>query len=108
MSSQYLNLGWATFVSNKASTLVKIRATAVLHSQIDKHLDVTLGKLHHQLTICEDIWICKSHDFRLSVATSTDPDTTHLTGIGTTQLEDIGKTLQQAQVQFLADVWSGD
>ncbi len=101
---QFLDLGKATFVSSKANLLVEITASAGLLCESDRHLDVRPSESWGCLAICEDIWICKSHDFRLSFVTSSDCDTTGSTGIEDKHLEDIENKLETTQVRLLTEV----
>jgi hypothetical protein len=101
MSIQYLDLGKARFLSTKANLLAEIEASAALYCESGKHLDLRPSERRGRLAVCEDIWICKSHDFCLSFVTSTDRDTKCATGIEETHLEEIENTLQAAQVRRL-------
>lgn len=105
MPLQYLDLGKATFASKKTSVSVEIKASAALLSETDQHLEVEPSERQGELTIREDVWIRKSHDFRLSFVASTDPNTTNPAAIETKDLDDIESTLKSAQVHFLPDLF---
>lgn len=104
MSMQYLDLGKARFVSPKTDVLVEITASAGLLCEGEKRLDLRPSTSWGQLAICEDIWINKSHDFRLSFVTSSDRDSIGSTDIEDSHLEEIENRLKAAQVQTLTDV----
>jgi hypothetical protein len=104
MPLQYLDLGRARFVSTKADVLVEITACAGLLCEGEKHPDARPSESCGQLAICDDIWICKSHDFRLSFVTSSDRDSTGSTGIDEADLEEIENKLERALVRLLTRV----
>ena len=101
---QYLDLGKARFVSTKADVLVEITASAGLLCEGKKHPDARPSESWAHLAICEDIWICKSHDFHLSFVSSSDRDSTGSTGIDEADLEDIENKLETALVGLLTRV----
>lgn len=104
MSMQYLDLGKARFISTKAGVLVEITACTGLLCERGKHLDVRPSESWGHLAICEDIWICKSHDFRLSFISSAGRDPTGSTGVDSADLEDIENKLETALVVLLPPV----
>lgn len=103
---QYLDLGKARFVSTKADVLVEIKASAGLSCESAKRLGVSPGESWACSAIWEDVWICKSHDFRLSFVISSDRDNIRSTGIEDLQLEDIENRLEAAQVRPLIEAVS--
>jgi hypothetical protein len=102
MSLQYLDLGKARFVSSKADVLAEITASAGLFCQDEKHLDVRPNESWGRLTVHEDVWINKSHDFHLSCVLSSDHDSTGSPRIEEKYLEDIENKLEAAQVRVPA------
>lgn len=104
MSLQYLDLGKATFVSSKADVLIEIAASAGLFCDGEKHTDVRPTKSWGQLTMREDIWVNKSHDFRLSFVISSDHGSIGSTAIEEEYLEDIEIRLEAAQVRLPATI----
>lgn len=98
---QYVDLGKARFVSLKANVLVEIKASAGLYCKSSKHLALRPKKSWGDLAICEDVWICKSHDFRLSFVACLARSSAYATDIDTKRIEDIEHTLEAAQVQLL-------
>lgn len=103
MSMQFLDLGKAKFASSRADLLLEITAIAGLLCENDRHSNMSLSESWGTFTICEDVWLCKSHDFRMSFAVSFDSDTGGPSGIEDKHLEDIQNELETTQVILLTE-----